>query len=119
MADSKMAFLRFIPYLRLIYWIWRAASRSVEVSFGLCHQHHSQVNTMMTVGNIMRVAGLVLLAYGVYAESLIWVPGLFLGVIGTGVGTTPIVKAARMDDYYVWITGVDPGYLATLPPVTG
>jgi len=119
LSDSKMAFLRFIPYVRLIYFIWRATSQSVEVSFGLCHQHHSQVNTLTTAGNLLRLAGLVLLLYGIYAESLIWVAGLFAGVIGTGLGTTPIIKASRMDEYYVWISGVDQSYLASLPPVNG
>ena len=118
-ADSKMIFLRFIPYVRLIYWIWRAASQSVEVSFELCHDHYSRVNVLTTAGNLMRLAGLVLLLYGLYAESLIWIPGLFMGVIGTGISTLPIVKAKRLDDYYVWMSGVDPGYLASLPPVNG
>jgi len=114
-----MIFLRFIPYVRLIYWIWRAASQSVEVSFELCHDHYSRVNVLTTAGNLMRLAGLVLLLYGLYAESLIWIPGLFMGVIGTGISTLPIVKAKRLDDYYVWMSGVDPGYLASLPPVNG
>lgn|SRR5262249_16983762 len=119
LADSKMAFLRFIPYVRLIYWIWRAASQSVEVSFELCNEHHSRINTLTTAGTIMRLAGLVLLLYGLYEESLLWIPGLFVGVIGTGISTIPIVKASRIDDYYVWISGVDPGYLSALPSVTG
>jgi hypothetical protein len=114
-----MIFLVFIPYLRLIYWIWRAASQGVEVSFELCHDHYSRVNLLSAVGNIMRLAGLVLLLYGVYFDSPIWIPGLFACVIGTGVGSLPIVKASRMDDYYVWMSGVDPGYLASLPPVNG
>src|SRR5215471_15399797 len=118
-AESKMIFLRFIPYVRWIYWIWRAASQSVEVSFELCHDHYSRVNVLTTAGNLMRLAGLVLLLYGLYAESLIWIPGLFMGVIGTGISTLPIVKAKRLDDYYVWMSGVDPGYLASLPPVNG
>jgi hypothetical protein len=74
---------------------------------------------MITAGNLMRLVGLVLLVYGIYEESLLWIPGLFVGVIGTGIGTTPVVRASRMDDYYVWITGVDPGYLASLPQVNG
>jgi hypothetical protein len=119
MADSQLAFLRFIPYIRLIFFLWRAASQSVEVSFGLCHQHHSKVNTLITAGTLIWMAGLVLLVYGIYAGSLIWILGLFISVIGTGLRTTPIVKAARMDDYYVWITGADPGYLSSLPPVHG
>jgi len=118
-AESKMIFLRFIPYVRWIYWIWRAAAQSVEVSFELCHDHYSRVSLLTTVSNLMRLAGLVLLLYGLYEESLIWIPGLFVAVIGTGVGSLPIVKASRMDDYYVWMSGVDPGYLASLPPVNG
>jgi hypothetical protein len=114
-----MMFLRFIPYVRLIYWIWRATSQSVEVSFELCHNHYSRASTLTTAGNLARLAGLVLLLYGLYVESLIWLPGLFIGVIGTGISTLPIVKASRMDDYYVWMSGVDSGYLASLPPVNG
>jgi len=119
-AESKMAFLRYIPYLRLIYWIWRAASQSVEVSFGLCERHHSQVNMMTTIGNLLRIAGVVLLVYGIYSDDLVWwIPGLLASVLGSGLSTTPIIKMSQMDDYYVWLNGIDQGYLASLPPVHG
>jgi hypothetical protein len=118
-TDSTLAFLRFIPYVRLIYFIWRAASQSTEVAFGLCRQHHSRVDSLVTAGNLIRWAGFVLLLYGVYMESILWLPGLIGSVIGTGLKTTPVLKVARMDDYYVWLSGVDPGYLASLPPVHG
>lgn len=118
-TDSKLAFLRFIPYIRLIYFIWRAASQRTEVSFGLCHQHHSQVNNLTTAGNFIRWAGFAVLVYGIYMETILWLPGLIVSVIGSGLSTTPVVKVARMDDYYVWLTGADPGYLASLPPVSG
>jgi hypothetical protein len=30
-----------------------------------------------------------------------------------------VVGAKKIDDYYVWMTGVHPDYLALLPPITG
>jgi hypothetical protein len=59
------------------------------------------------------------MVYGIYMETILWLPGLVVSVIGSGLRTTPVLKVARMDDYYVWLSGVDAGYLAALPPVNG
>jgi hypothetical protein len=68
---------------------------------------------------LIRWAGFALLVYGIYMETILWLPGLIVSVVGTGLRTTPVLKVNRMDDYYVWLSGVHPGYLAALPPVHG
>jgi hypothetical protein len=74
---------------------------------------------LCNAGNWIRWAGFAVLVYGIYIETLLWLPGLVVSIIGSGLMTTPVVKVARMDDYYLWISGVDQGYLASLPPVHG
>jgi len=118
-VDSTFGWMRYIPYLRYVYWIARAASNdTTAVNLRVCQTHYSQVHMVVNIANLLRFLGLGLLVYGLYLGSLLWLAGLTVAVIGSGLASAySIVKMSRMDDYYIWLGGVDANYLASLPPV--
>lgn len=118
-VDAKMGWLRYIPYVRYIYWIARAASNnSAMVSLGVCQNHQSQAATLATVAKVLRIAGLLVLIYGLYSGNILWLLGLIMTVFGAGLaGANSVVKLSEMDDYFIWLAGVHPSYLSALPPI--
>ena len=118
-VDSALAWLRYIPFVRYVYWIMRAASnQNAQVSLGVCQSHYSQFNTMANFARLLRIAGLVVFIYGIYNVSLVCLVGALISTVGAVLANTnSIVKLSRIDDYYLWLSGVDPNFLAVLPPV--
>jgi hypothetical protein len=119
-VDSTFGWMRYIPYLRYIYWIARASSDKVaQVALGVCSSHHSNAKVTAIAAVVLRIAGLVLFVYGLHeGEPLCLAGGLILAIVGSVLrGASTIVKVSRMDDYYIWLKGAHPSYLAVLPPV--
>jgi len=118
-VDSTLGWLRYIPYLRYVYWIARVASnQTAEVGLWVCQTHHSQMTMLSTTTKILRIAGITTMIYGFYIGSLLWLVGLLAAIIGTVLAASrPVAKLSRMDDYYLWLKGVDSEYLAALPVV--
>ncbi|HEY6332978.1 MAG TPA: hypothetical protein VI756_26875 [Blastocatellia bacterium] len=117
-VDATMGWLRYIPYVRYVYWIARATSdKKADINLSVCPTHHSHATAMAAVAQIIRWGGLALMAYGLVSGSLLWILGLFTAVFGAGLASCSILKLRRMDDYHLWLSGAHPNYLASLPPV--
>jgi hypothetical protein len=66
------------------------------------------------------LGGIALLGYGLYLNNFLWFIGFIIALSSSRFRpANTIVRAAKMDDHYIWLRGVDAGYLASLPAVSG
>jgi len=103
----------------LLYFILSLVlSKSATVHVGLCETHAATRKRDMLITGV-----LVLLSFGCFflaaaAEEMTFVlVGIFvlLGAIIYGIVRARVVAPQRIDDHYVWLTGVDDNYLEQFP----
>ena len=119
--DRRFSVLRFIPFLAWIYLIHvLATARSARLALHLCQDHYRQTKTIACVGWVVLLGGMALLGYGLYLNNFLWFIGFIIALVsGRFRPSNTIVRAEKMDDHYIWLRGVDDGYLASLPAVSG
>jgi len=93
-------------------------SKRATVYLGLCPEHVQRRRSLLIAGWVMLALGLIvpILAFaneypGIGAIGLL----LFLVAVFWLVIVSRVVKVKKIDDHYVWLTGIDPNYLARFP----
>lgn len=103
----------------LLYFILSLVlSKSATIHVGLCETHVAARRRDILITSV-----LVLLSFGSFclaaaAEDMTYLfVGLFvlLGAMIYGIVTTRVVAPQRIDDHYVWVTGIDAEYLKQFP----
>jgi hypothetical protein len=107
----------------LIYVIVALIIRKrATIEIGLCERHLAKRKRDILIGWAMALSGLGLLIGGISANSG-WAGAaggvVFLAALFYGVATAQMVSAKRIDDAHVWVRGVCPEYLDTLPDWSG
>lgn len=106
----------------LLYFILSLVlSKSATVHVGLCETHAAARKRDIIISWF-----LVLLSFGSFflaamAEDMTFVfVGSFvlLGAMIYGIVMTRVVAPQKIDDHYVWLTGIDADYLAQFPELT-
>ena len=124
-VDIRLSWHHPVVYLvllanLLIYLIVaHFVSKRVIVRLGISEQAVSSYRRAWMVTWGLLGLGFALTALGVLYEvvNYLAIPGVLLMVVAIPVYLwgTRIVRAARIDDGFVWIAGVHPDYLDTLP----
>jgi hypothetical protein len=107
----------------IIYLILAVAlSKRATVFFGLCPEHLKRRRTFLIIGWIMFAIGLItpVLAFsndypGIGLLGML----LFLISIFWLVFANRVVNVKKIDDRYVYLTGIDANYLAQFPSLQG
>jgi MFS family permease len=95
-------------------------SKRATVFVGLCAEHYQRRRKLMIVGWVMLAIGLItpFLAFandypgvGVLGLLLFLASAIFLVMVAR------IVKVKKIDDRFVWLTGIDSNYLAQFTPL--
>ncbi len=93
--------------------------KKARVEIGLCDAHRRQRWLAIGLGWLLGLSGLVLVIVGfapggsagvVVLGLVAFIAGLVLGVV-----KGPVISAKRISPQFVWIKGVCPAYLETLP----
>jgi hypothetical protein len=96
-----------------------ALSKRATVFFGLCTEHYNRRRGLLIVGWIMLALGLItpVVAFSNnYPEvGLLGILLLLVSVFWL-VFASRVVKVKKIDDRLIWLTGIDPNYLAQFPP---
>lgn len=97
-----------------------ALSKRATVYFGLCTEHIQRRRNLLFVGWVMMAMSLI----GAFVAFANEYPGvgalalfLFIVAIFWLVIAARVAKVKKIDDRYVWLTGIDPQYLAQFPTV--
>jgi hypothetical protein len=110
-------FLTILPGLHSVFWT------KYSIPVFLCTEHHrfalaGPTNTMLPT--LLIILGSIALIMGVFVQDaalLFWPLGI--GTLGLGLflnwSAKPLFKIKKRAKPLIWITGVDPQYLALLP----
>jgi hypothetical protein len=106
----------------LIYAIVAMVIRkTADVEVGLCELHRRKRARATAIGWSTFLGSFGLFVLAAAAESgaiaLLGVVAFFGGIIV--LATRGMVSPARMDDRFVWLKGVSPAFVQTLPPIYG
>lgn len=93
--------------------------KKARVEIGICDSHRSQRRLAIGLGWLLGLGGLVLFIVGVSNDwhvgiDLLCLAAFIVGMV-LGFAKGPVVSAKRIDPQFVWIKGVCPAYLDTLP----
>jgi hypothetical protein len=95
-----------------------ALSKRATVFLGLCTEHYKRRRSLLIVGWIMLAIGLIspIVAF-VNEYPGIGLLGILLLLISVFwlVLVSRVVKVKKIDDRLIWLTGIDPNYLAQFP----
>ena len=99
-----------------------AFSKRATIDFGICENHKRRRRKLLNIGFGLLAVGLVVPAVGFsfdYPE--VWLLGLlvFLAAIFWLVIANKLVNVKRIDDRYVWLSGISKEFVAHFPPVPG
>ena len=105
----------------LIYVIVALVVRkSARIEISLCEDHLRKHRIAIIATWLIFLAGIAFIALAIAAESggsaLFGLLLLFASAISAATWAK-VVKVKKIDDYYVWLRGVDESFLATLPSV--
>ena len=110
-------------FVLLVAWIIYlvlslALSKRATVHLGLCPEHVQRRKNLLIVGWVMLTISLITAFLGFTNEY----PGigalgllLFLVAVFWLLIVARVVKVKKIDDHYVWLTGLDANYLARFP----
>jgi hypothetical protein len=99
-----------------------ALSKRVTVDFGICAEHLRRRRTLMAIGLGLLVAGILIpIVAFTYDYAGLGLLGILLAIFSVVwlILANRIVTVKKIDDYYLWLTGVNEQFLAlfpTLPP---
>lgn len=97
-----------------------ALSKRATVEFGLCPDHVRRRRNLMLTGWVLFLLGLIIpVAAFAYEYLLIGLLGIFL-FFGSIIWLTIAYRVAnvkRIDDRYVWLTGINEQFLMQFPPI--
>lgn len=112
----------------LIYVVLALVLRhTADIQIGLCRERILRRRWMIAGAWLAAVMGLVLIAVGIanaqpgnsaWIVSVVGVVTLLAGLL-IGAILVPVVTPARITSRYVWLKGVNPVFLASLPPFPG
>jgi hypothetical protein len=106
--------LAWILYLILALVLRKQAT----VSLGLCEEHYQRRKKMLTVGWVMFAIGLVSPVLGFSTDypgiALLGILLLLISIIWLSI-VTRVVTVKKIDDHFVWLTGLNENYLARFP----
>lgn len=94
--------------------------KSATIDVGLCQEHVRKHRTAVIVGWLVCVAGIGFIVLGVAKESggSALFGGLLLFASAISAATwAKVVTVEKIDDYYLWLRGIDESFLAMLPSV--
>ena len=105
----------------LIYLILAMALRKrATVYLGLCQQHYERRRNSLIAGFITLAVSLALVFGAIASEyPLVALLGLF-GILASAIWLAfiaRVVNVKKIDDRFVWLTGIDKNYLARFPPL--
>jgi hypothetical protein len=93
--------------------------KSARIDISMCQDHIRKHRTVVAVGWLIFVAGLAFIVFGIAQESggsaLFGIALVFASAIYSTF--VKVVRVKRIDDYYVWLLGIDESFLAVLPSV--
>ena len=96
--------------------------KNATVHMGVCEEHRAKRRSRLRFGSFLIVLCLLLLVFGVGNETpaliFIGIFGTFGAIIFTAV-SAQFVTVKKIDERFVWLNGVDKGYLARLPEWNG
>ena len=105
----------------LLYLILALAlSKRATVEFGLCQDHVRRRRNFLLIGWVLCFLGLIIPVVAfTYEYAVIGLLGilLFLAAIIWLAIAYKIVNVKRIDDRYVWLTGINEQFLLQFPPV--
>lgn len=108
-----------LPFSILIYAIVAAIiSKKATVHIGLCQQHMERRRTTIFSSIVLILLGLVSLVFAFVNESAPFglVGGsLVLAGIACACVAQAIVRPKKIDDRFVWLSGINRDYLSQLP----
>ena len=97
-------------------------SKRATVHIGLCAEHVQRRRHLLIVGWVMLAFGLITPVIAFVNEyvaiGLLGMVWMVVSVVWLVV-VLRVVKVKRIDDRYVWLKGIDPGYLAQFPSLQG
>lgn len=109
-------FLAWILYLVVALIVRKQAT----VYLGLCQKHFQRRQQLLVVGWILFGVGLVSPVLGFSMDypaiALLGIMLLFFSIVWLAL-VTRVVNVQKIDDRFVWLTGLDKNYLARFPPV--
>ena len=93
--------------------------KSARIDVSLCEDHIRKHRTAVGVGWLVFLAGVAFIVFAIAQESggsaLFGIALVFASAIYSTF--VKVVRVKKIDDYYVWLLGIDEGILATLPSV--
>ena len=93
--------------------------KRARVEVGICDSHRFQRRLAIALGWLFGLGGLVLFIVGLANDwnagvLVLCLVAFIMGLVG-GAAKGPVVSAKRIDPQFVWIKGVCPSYLESLP----
>ena len=95
-------------------------SKSATIHVGLCETHVAARKRDIIITWFLVLLSFAGFYFAVVAEdiTLVFVGALlFLGGVIYGIVRTRVVAPQKIDDHYVWLTGVNTNYLEQFPPL--
>jgi hypothetical protein len=103
----------------IFFVVYLIVRKGAKIDLGICEAHLQRRRTMLTIGWCLFALAFLSFPVGATLES----PWPFLLGLLLLVGSiipfslaNKLVTPAKIDDVYVWLKGVCPEYLASLPP---
>jgi hypothetical protein len=99
-----------------------ALSKRATVFLGLCTEHIKRRRIFLTIGWVMLALGVIIPVLAFSYEYLgIGLLGMLLFLVSVFwlVFANRVVNVKKIDDRYVYLTGIDANYLARFPSVQG
>ena len=99
-----------------------ALSKRATIDFGICENHKRRRRKLLNIGLGLLAAGLILPVVGFgYDYPAVGLFGLLLLLIAIIwlVVANQLVNVKRIDDRYVWLSGMSKEFVAHFPPVPG
>lgn len=115
-------YLLILPSLLIYIIVALIVSKKARLEIGLCQEHRQRRRRDLAIAWLIFVLSLV--AFGAAAAlSNGWLAlagvSLLLVAIVYGAVRVPPVQAKRIDNQFLWLKGVSPAFLATLPEFRG
>jgi hypothetical protein len=93
-------------------------SKTATINVGLCETHSAARKRDILITWILVLLSIVSFSFAVAMEEMsVFFIGLmlFLGAVIYGIVKARVVAPQKIDDQYVWLTGVTPQYLQQFP----
>lgn len=92
--------------------------KQATVSLGLCQEHYERRKKLLTVGWVLFAIGLISPVVGFSTDypgiALVGILLLLISIVWLAIFTR-IVTVKKIDDQFVWLTGLNENYLARFP----